>query len=127
MSYIRLAFAAAILIVILGLAMTAFWYRGNAIAARAETAQARADLQTAVAVNKANEAAVARLKADKEASDKLAADLADEIDAANTSTLTMAKALADLRAQNVEVDTFLKLALPPALRGMYDHAAKGHH
>ena len=67
-----------------------------------------------------------RLKADKEASDKLAAELADEIDAANTSTLTMAKALAELRTQNVEVDNFLKLAVPPALRSMYDKAAGGH-
>lgn len=128
MSYIRLAFAAGILIIILGLATTAFWYRGNAISARAEAAQARADLATAVSVNKANEATMARLKADKDASDKLAAELADEIDAANTSTLTMAKTLADLRAKNVEVDAFLKLALPPSLRGMFDHPkAPGDH
>ena len=121
MSYIRLAFAGAILIIIMGMAATTFYYRGNAISARAEAAQARADLATAVSVNKANEATMARLKADKDASDKLAAELADEIDAANNSTLTMAKTLADLRAKNVEVDAFLKLALPPSLRGMFDH------
>lgn len=127
MNYLRLGFAAAILIIILGLATTAFWYRGNAIAARAEATQARADLATAVSVNKANEATMARLQADKAASDKLAADLADEIEATNNSTLTMAKTLADLRAKNVEVDSFLKLALPPALRGMYDYKAPGGH
>ena len=127
MSYVRLGFAAAILIIILGLAATAFWYRGNAISARAEAAQARADLATAVAVNKANEAAVARLKADKEASDKLAADLADEIDVANNTTLTMAKALADLRAQNADVDAFLRLPVPAAISGLYDPKTAGAH
>jgi hypothetical protein len=128
MAYLRLGVAAAILIIILGLATTAFWYRGNAIAARVEAAQARADLATAVTVNKANEATMARLNADKAASDKLAADLADEIEAANNSTLTMAKTLADLRAKNADVDAYLRLPVPAALRGLLDHskAAGGH-
>jgi hypothetical protein len=127
MSYLKLGISAAILIVILGLATTAFWYRGNAISARAEAAQARLDLQTAVAVNKANEATMKRLKADKDASDKLAADLADEIDAANSSTLAVAKTLADLRSKNADVDAYLKLPVPGDLRRMYDDkAASGH-
>lgn len=126
--YLRLGIAAVIALIIMGLIAATAIYRGNAIAARAEAAQARADLATAVSVNKANEATMARLKADKDASDKLAADLADEIDAANNTTLTMAKALADLRAKNAEVDNFLKLALPPALRGMYfNPKATGGH
>lgn len=128
MTYLRLGFAASILIIILGLASTAFWYRGNAISARADAAQARAALATAVGVNKANEATMARLKADKDASEKLAADLAEEIDAANNTTLALTKTLTELRAKNVEVDAFLKLPLPAALRSMYDgtQAPGGH-
>ncbi|MER9937399.1 hypothetical protein [Mesorhizobium sp. M0088] len=121
-----MGFAAAIVIVILGLATAAFYYRGNAISARADAAQARADLATAVAVNEANEAAMARLKADNERADKLAADLADEIDAANNSTLAVAKTLADLRAKNADVDSYLKQPVPSALRSLYD-SAKGAH
>ena len=68
MTYIRLFFAAAILILILGLAAAAFYYRGNAIAARSETALVRADLSSAVSINKDNQAALARLQADKAAS-----------------------------------------------------------
>lgn len=128
MGYIRLAMMAGLAIIILGLLSAAAIYRGNAIAARAEAAQARADLATAVAVNKANEATMARLKADKDASDKLAADLADEIEAANNSTLTMAKTLADLRAKNADVDAYLRLPVPAAIRGLYDHSkAAGDH
>ncbi len=128
MAYLRLGVAAAILIIILGLATTTFWYRGNAISARADAAQARADLQTAVAVNQANEATMARLNADKATSDKLAADLADEVEAANNSTLAVAKTLADLRAKNADVDAYLKLPIPDALRGLYGNpkAAGGH-
>lgn len=128
MSYLKLGFAAAILILILGLVATALLYRGNAISARAEAAQARADLQTAVAVNKANEATMARLAAERAASDKLAADLAAEIEAANNSTLAVAKTLADLRSKNADVDAYLKLPIPDALRGLYGNAkATGGH
>lgn len=121
MSYIRLAFAGAILIIIMGMAATTFYYRGNAISARAEAAQARADLATAVSVNKANEATMARLKADKDASDKLAAELADEIDTANETTLALSKKLTELRTENVEVDKFLRTPVPGDLRKMYSH------
>lgn len=128
MGYIRLAMMAGLAILILGLLSAAAIYRGNAISARAEATQARADLATAVGVNKANEATMARLKADKDASDKLAADLADEIDAANNTTLALTKTLTKLRTENAEVDAFLKLAVPPALRGMFDYTkATGGH
>ena len=121
MMYLRLGVAAVIALIIMGMAATTFYYRGNAISARADAAQARADLQTAVSVNKANEATMARLQADKAASDKLAADLADEIEAANNSTLTMAKALADLRAKDADVDAFFKTPIPDDLRKLYSH------
>lgn len=115
------------LIAFMGLGLVAYHYKVEARDAVVARDTAIRDRDAAVGVNKANEAAMARLKADKEASDKLAADLSDEIDAANNSTLTMAKALADLRAENAEVAKFLKLALPPALRGMYDTKAPGGH
>lgn len=127
MSYLRLGFAAGILILIMGMAATTFYYRGNALQARAEATQARADLATAVAVNKANEATMARLKADKDASEKLAAELADEIDAANTTTLALSKTLTELRAKNAEVNDFLQLALPPALRLYFNPKTVGGH
>jgi hypothetical protein len=122
---IRLAFAAGIAIIILGLASGLFYYRGNAIAARAEAAQTKANLATAVAINAENEKTVAKLKADKEASDKLAADLADEVAAANQSALNLATTLADLRSKNADVDSYLRQPVPPALRGLYDAGASG--
>lgn len=128
MAYLRLGVAAAILILIMGMAATTFYYRGNAISARAEAAQARADLATAVGVNKANEATMARLKADKDASDKLAADLADEIDAANNTTLALSKTLTELRSKDATVDAFFRLPVPASIRGLYDYSkAPGDH
>lgn len=121
MAYLRLGVAAAILILIMGMAATTFYYRGNAISARAEAAQARADLATAVGVNKANEATMARLKADKDASDKLAADLADEIDAANNTTLALSKTLTELRSKDATVDAFFKTPVPDGVRKLYSH------
>lgn len=118
----------AALISFMGLGLVAYHYKSAAQQAVVARDAAIRDRDAAVGVNKANEATMARLKADKDVSDKLAADLADEIEAANNSTLTMAKTLADLRAKNAEVDAFLKLVVPPALRGMLDHPkAPGGH
>ena len=127
MSYIRLGVAAVLALIIASLVAAMFYYKSNAISARAEATQARADLATAVAVNKQNEATMVRLKADKDASDKLAAELAEEIDTANETTLALTKRLADLRAKNVEVNDFLQLALPPALRLYFNPKAPGDH
>ncbi len=122
MTYLRLGLAAVILIIILGLASAMFMYRGNAISAHAEAAQARVDLQTAQAVNKNNEAVMARLKADRDASDKLAAALENEISVANESALDVARALADLRMKNADVDSYMRQPVPAALRSMLDHS-----
>lgn len=126
MSYLKLGFAAAILIVILGLATTAFWYRGNAISARAETAQARADLQTAVAVNKANEEAMGRLKAAREKADQLAADLAEQIKASNQELVDAAAERRKLENDNEDIRKFLAQRIPDALRLRNDPQAAGH-
>jgi hypothetical protein len=111
----------AALISFMGLGLVAYHYKSAAQQAVVMRDAAIRDRDTAVATNKANEATMAKLKADKDASDKLAADLADEIEVANATTLTMAKSLADLRAKDADVDAYLKLPVPAALRGMYDH------
>ncbi|MER9814312.1 hypothetical protein [Mesorhizobium sp. M0129] len=126
MSYLRLGFAAAILIVILGLATTAFWYRGNAISARADAAQARADLQTAVAVNNANEEAMGRLKAAREKADQLAADLAEQIKTSNQALVDAAAERRKLENDNDDIRKFLALRIPDALRLRNDPQAAGH-
>ncbi|TIN41411.1 MAG: hypothetical protein E5Y10_22990 [Mesorhizobium sp.] len=118
MSYLRLGFAASIAIIILGLATTAFWYRGNAIAAEAEAAQARLDLATAKAVNKANEEALGRLKAQQEHDADLAARLAEQLaetnDALNTANDERRKA----ERENEDARKFLGLRIPDSLRGV---------
>lgn len=116
------------LIVSMGAGLVAYHYKVEARDAIVLRDAAIRDRDAAVAVNKHNEEVMGRLKADKEHADKLAADLADEVDKANEDALAAAKALAELRAENADVDAFLKLALPPALRGMYDGTkAPGDH
>lgn len=112
----------------MGLGLVTYHYKVAAQDAIVLRDAAVRDRDAAVAVNKANEAVMAKLQADKEAADKLAADLADETDRANQSALNAARTLADLRAKNVEVDAFLKLPLPAAMLGMYGNtqAASGH-
>ncbi|MER9356959.1 hypothetical protein NKI61_27340 [Mesorhizobium sp. M0514] len=116
MSYLRLGFSAAILIVILGLATTAFWYRGNAISARADAAQARADLATAVAVNKANDEALGRLKAQQERDNDLAAKLAEQLAESNDALNTANDERRKAERENEDARKFLGLRIPDSLR-----------
>lgn len=128
MSYIRLAFAAGILIAFMGLGLVAYHYKVAARDAVTERDAAIRDRDAAVAVNKHNEEVMGRLAVEKARADQLAADLADEIDTANNTTLSIAKALADLRAKDADVDAYLRQPVPAGIRGMYGHTkAPGDH
>jgi len=108
------------LIALLSTALVAYHYKVEARDAIVLRDAAVRDRDAAVAVNEHNEEVMGRLQAEKNHADKLAAELADEIDVANNTALSVAKALADLRAKDVDVDAYLKLPVPPALRGVYD-------
>lgn len=116
-----------VVIAFLGLGLTAYHYKLAARDAVAAQQAAERSLATALEVNADNEKQMTALQASKAKADKLAADLADEVDKANQSALDATKALADLRAKDADVDAFLKLTVPPALRGVYaDKPAGGH-
>ncbi|MDG4903226.1 hypothetical protein P9279_22200 [Mesorhizobium sp. WSM4962] len=122
MSHLKLAIAAVVAIVMLGLVAGLFYYRGNAISAEAEARQARADRDTAIAVNKANEETIGRLKAAKEKSDQLAAGLAEQIKTSNQSLVDAAAERRKLENENDDIRKFLALRIPDALRLRNDQA-----
>lgn len=124
MSYIRLAIAAGILIVILGLAAAMFYYRGESIAAKAETAQTRAALSTALDVNADNEKAMTALQNSKARGEQLAADLAEQVKASNQALLGASTERRTLENGNEDVRKFLALRIPDALR-LRDVSAEG--
>ncbi|TIN84369.1 hypothetical protein [Mesorhizobium sp.] len=125
MSYFKLAVAAVLAIVILGLASGLFYYRGNAISAEAEARQMRADRDTAIAVNKAQDEAIGRLKAAKEKSDLLAADLAEQVKISSQALVDAAAERRTLENENEDIRKFLALRIPDALR-LRDDKAVGH-
>lgn len=124
---LRLIILGVVAFAFMGLGLVAYHYKVEARDAVVKRDAAIRDRDTAVAVNKHNDEVMAVMAADKAKTDKLAADLAEEIDAANNSTLALAKKLADLRTKDAEVDNFLKLPVPAAVRGMYDDNASGDH
>lgn len=115
----RLILLGAVVIAFMGLGLVAYHYKLAAKDAVAAMEAARRDLATAVAVNEQNQATIIKLEADKIRSDKLAKELADEVDAANQSTLDLAMKLAELRAQDADVQKYLGTPVPAALRGLY--------
>ncbi|MDX8513510.1 hypothetical protein [Mesorhizobium captivum] len=118
----------AALVIALAFAVTigfAYHYKLAAKDAVAAKEAAERSLNTALDVNADNEKTMTALANAKARESQLAADLAGEVEAANRTTLSVAKALADLRAQNADVDAYLKQPVPDPLRGMYDPARAG--
>lgn len=115
-------------IAFMGLGLVAYHYKIEVRDAVVQRDAAVRDRDAAVEVNRQNDMVVAAEHADKERSDKLAADLADELDRANQSALDMATTLSELRSKDATVDDYLKLPVPDALRRLYDHSqtASGH-
>ncbi|TGQ95435.1 hypothetical protein EN851_07920 [Mesorhizobium sp. M8A.F.Ca.ET.208.01.1.1] len=114
-----------VVIAFLALGLTAYHYKLAARDAVAAKEAAERSLATAIAVNADNEKAMTALENAKAKGEQLAADLAAEVDAANQTTLGIAKTLAELRSKDADVDAYLKQPVPGALRGVYDHAAAG--
>lgn len=123
----KLIAALCVVIAFLLLGLTAYHYKLAARDAVTEMEAAKRNLATALDVNADNEKTMTAQANEKAKADKLAADLADEIDVANQSALAVARTLADLRAKNADVDSYLKLPVPDALRGMYNDATAGGH
>lgn len=115
LSYIRLAIMAAVAIGFLSLAGVALWYRGQAIAATAQAAQARADLDTAVAANRAQEETIGRLRASAEANDRIVAEMADRLAAINEAVTETNEAVGDLKDANEDVRDYLGTRVPADL------------
>jgi hypothetical protein len=115
------------LIVMMGLGLWGYHYKVEARDAIAAKIVAEQNFAKALEVNTDNEKTMTAQAAAQAKADRLTGELAAEVDAANQSTLDMATKLAELRAKDVEVDAFLKLAVPPALRGLHPGITSGPH
>ena len=116
MMYLRLGLLATFL----GVCGLALWYRGNAIAAAADAAAARADLSTALAANAAQEATIGRLRASAEANDRILAETADRLDAISRTLFETNSSIVDLKDANEDVRSYLGTPVPPDLRLLLD-------
>ena len=120
MTYLRLAILAAVAIAFLSLGGTALWYRSEAISAAADAAQARADLSTAVAANKAQEETIGRLRASAEANDRIVAKMADDVASINSAITETSESVRDLEKSNEDVRTYLGTRIPAGLDRLLD-------
>lgn len=109
----------------IALGATAGWYawdaadeRADRIAAEAESARLRGQLQQAVAVNKENVAALDEIKAQQKKAEEIATKLAEELQVSTDSQLALATKLAALR-NDPDAKSFLDAPLPDAILRLY--------
>ncbi|MER9506057.1 hypothetical protein [Mesorhizobium sp. M0579] len=117
----KLIIAGLVALAFLGLFATAAVYRGNAIKAKAETARVQASLDLAVDANKVSADTIDRMQKQDAANDKIAADLALKLAAANTVLIETTTARADLKGKDENVRSYLDAPVPDSLRRLYDH------
>jgi LysB family phage lysis regulatory protein len=117
---LRLYLALGLLAVFLGIGGVALWYRGQAISATADAAQARADLSTAVAANKAQEETIGRLRAAAATNDRILAKMADDIAGINSNTTETNQQIGELKDANEDVRAYLGAAVPADLKRLLD-------
>lgn len=97
------------------------YYRGNAISAAAEAAQARANLAVAEDANKEAVRTIDALQEQARQDSRLTASLIEEMRKINDGIAAQNAALGDLEKANVDVRTFLDAAVPADLRKLYHH------
>lgn len=106
--------AGALLVAVLVAAL--LWYRGESIAAKAERDRAWADLRVAVEANRTNLDTIAKLRAEAEANDRLAAELVTKLDDINRQMDEANKALGELGDANEDVRGYLDTLVPDDLQ-----------
>lgn len=117
---IRLIILVVVALAFMGLTTAVYKYRGDAIGARAEAARINGELNKAVTANAEAEAAYRELQKQADLDAKLVAELQDDLNAANASTLALATKVAELKSGNPDVKSFLDMPVPAALRELYD-------
>lgn len=116
----RLIMLGLVVMAFMGLGLVAYHYKLEAREAQAAERAAKADLEVAEGVNKANQETIGRLQAQAATDAKLTAQLAEQLAAANQAFIDNNAALAALKDANADIRNFLALPVPPDLRKLYD-------
>jgi LysB family phage lysis regulatory protein len=125
LSQLRLYIFGGVVIAFLALAGVALWYRGEAISATAARDKAKADLSTAVSVNRAQEETIGRLRVQAALNDRILAELSDTVTGINDKLTETTKALTDLKGEDATVRSYLDTPVPAALGRLYNGKPAG--
>jgi hypothetical protein len=112
---LRLILLGVIVLAFLTLGGFMLWYRGESISAQAARDKALAELSTAVAVNKAQDETIGRLRAEDAAKDKILAEVSDNIAKINEGIADNTAAVSALKDANEDVRAYLTGVVPPNL------------
>lgn len=116
LTQLRLYLALGVLVAFLGLAAYALWQRGEAISARAEQARAQAALGEAIEANRAHQAAIERLTAVNERTDRILADISYKLAGIRDTAAETQASIAELERNDEDVREYLDRPIPESLQ-----------
>lgn len=112
-------------IVLAALLVGLLWYRSEAIQAAAERDTARAEVQTAAAVNAAQKAVMDRLTAFREIDDKLMTDLQSRLGEIAAQAGEATQAIRELEKTSADAKAYLAVPVPADLGRVLNKGAVG--
>lgn len=115
MMQIRLAIAGIVLLAFSAMGVAVYKYKSDATTARAQAAQAKADLATAEAANKAQQETIGRLRASAEANDRIIVQMTDQLATINAAVADTNQQIGDLKDANEDVRAYLAGRVPADL------------
>lgn len=111
-------------VLVLALVAGLLFFRGEAIKAKAETAEVQGQLTTALAVNDANAKALERLDKQARANEALLTAMQAEVKEINSRAASTNEALTKLRRENAEIKAYLDGRVPADVRGLLNAPAR---
>ncbi|MER9003349.1 hypothetical protein NKI15_06930 [Mesorhizobium sp. M0862] len=119
MTQFKIIAAGLVLLAFASLFGAAAWYRGNAIAAEAETARVQANLDKAVDANTVSAATIDRMQKQDAANDAITAAVMQKLTAANAELNAQGTARADLKGKDETARSYLNTPVPDSVRRLY--------
>lgn len=116
MTQLRLIIAAVILLALASTAAVAMFYRGQAISAAADAAQARVDLAAAKDANDTAAKTIAALQEQSRLDSRLTASLVEEMRKISDGLAEQSGKLDELEKSNADVRAYLDTVVPADLR-----------
>lgn len=112
-----------VILAFLSIGIVALFYRGNAIAATAQSAALSKQLNDVIEVNRQQQLAINNITAMRQAVDNINREMNEQFENINQNIINQNDEITALKESNQDVKAFLNIAIPPDIIKLRNKAA----